>query len=405
MDKVTSITTVKPRIEWLDGIKGISCLMLFILHFFMGFYPAYHFGEAQESHLNGFEVWLLNSPLNMFFAGNVFVALFCMISGLVLALQVMNMKNPLEKIPGVVIKRYLRLMLPVVPIGFFVWVVSKLGLFYNIEAVQYTLSGWLTQYYSEDMSLGSMLSAVFVKIWFYGDDSISTAYWMLSQMFYGSFLAIILGTIYWQFKRFAGALYLFVFAVFLPRHDYLAAFAVGAIIAWMFKEGHMDIFKKFDIKVGCATSHSFSKVIGWICIALGIFLGGYPSGTEPTNYYRIMNIHFNEVWYFLGAFFIIFGVYQLEVVQKFLNIRPLKFLAKICYDIFLVHIPIIFSAGMGLFVLLMKNGMDYNVAVIITAVVTIPLVVIVSAFYNKYVGKSCSVVIKKIMDITEQKSR
>lgn len=402
MEKVTNLSTARTRIEWLDGIKGISCLMLFVLHFFLGFYPAYHFGEAQESHLNGFEIWLLNSPLNMLFAGNIFVALFCMISGLVLALQVMNMKNPLEKIPGVVIKRYLRLMLPVVPVGLCVWIACRFDLFYNIEAVQYTLSGWLTQFYYEPMSLGSVLGAVFVKIWFYGDDSISTAYWMLSQMFYGSFLAIILGTIYWKFKKYAGLIYLFVFVIFLPRHDYLAAFAIGAILAWMFKEGHMDILKKFDLKAGSDASHAFSKVIGWLCIALGIFLGGYPSGTEPTNYYRIMNVHFNEVWYFMGGFFVIFGVYQLEVVQNFLNIRPLKFLAKVCYDIFLLHIPIIFSVGMGLFVVLMRNNMDYNAAVVISGAVTIPLVIVVSAIYNKYVERVCGVVTSKIMKLIDR---
>ena len=402
MGNVTNISTAKPRIEWLDGIKGISCLMLFVLHFFLGFYPAYHFGESQASHLNGFETWLLNSPLNMFFTGNVLVALFCMISGLVLTLQVMSMKNPLEKMPGVVIKRYLRLMLPVVPIGIFVWMASQLGWFYNIEAVQYTLSGWLTQFYHDPMSLTSVLGAVFVKIWFYGDDSVSTAYWMLSQMFYGSFLAILLGTVYWKIKKYAGALYLATFVIFLPRHDYFAAFAVGAILAWMFKEGHMDILKKLDIKLGCASSHRFSKVMGWLCIALGIFLGGYPSGTEPTNYYSIMNIHFNEIWYFLGAFFIIFGVYQVELAQRFLNSKPLKFFSRVCYDIFLLHIPIIFSAGMGIFCLLMKNGFEYNVAVVITSVITLPLVVIISNIYNKYVGKACGVVTGKIMDILEK---
>lgn len=402
MGETINISAGKKRIEWLDGIKGLSCLMLFILHFLLGFYPAYHFGETQESHLGGFETWLLNSPLNMFFAGNVFVALFCMISGLVLAMQVMSMKNPLEKMPGVVIKRYLRLMLPVVPIGFFVWIVLKLGLFYNLEAVQYTLSGWLAQFYTGEMSLTSMLGAVFVKIWFYGDDSISTAYWMMSQMFYGSFLAIILGTIYWKIKKYAGLIYLATFVLFLPRHDYFAAFAVGAILAWMFKEGHMDILKKFDVKVGCAVSNTFSKIIGWLCIAIGIFLGGYPSGTEPINYYKVMNIHFNEVWYFLGAFLIVFGVYQVELVQKFLNLRPFKFLARVCYDIFLLHIPIIFSVGMGLFVVLMRIGMDYNIAVVITGAVTIPLVIVVSALYNKYVGKACTVVTKKIMSFIER---
>ena len=402
MDNVTNISTAKTRIEWLDGIKGISCLVLFILHFLMAFYPAHHFGASQPSHLDGFELWLLNSPFDIFLEGNVLVALFCMISGLVLTLQVMGMKNPLEKMPGVVINRYLRLVLPVIPIGFCVWLLLKLGLFFNIEAVQYTLSGWLTQFYTEEMSLTSMLSAVFIKIWFYGDDSISTAFWMLSQMFYGSFLAIILGMIYWKVKKYAGLLYLAVFVVFLPRHDFLAAFAVGAILAWMFKEGHMDIIKKFDIKAGRANSHLYSKIAGWLCIALGLFLGGYPSATEPTNYYRYMNIHFNEVWYFIGAFLIIFGVYQVEAVQSFLKTKPLKFLSRVCYDIYLLHIPIFFSVGMGLFVVMMRNGMNYNLAVIITGVITVSLVLVVSSIYNKYIGKACSVVSKKIMNFIQQ---
>ena len=372
----------KKRNKWIDGLKGIACFQVFFNHFMCSVYPAYYMAGEQPVHTNGFEKWLAYSPLNLLLEGEMYVAIFCLVSGIFLTLKVMKLGDNKSNLSPIIVGRYFRLVLPVVPVGILVSVMSKLHLFSNVKASAITGSKWLGSFYTEPIGFIKMFASVFVKTWFYGDDTISTAFWMLPQMFIGSFLAIILGVIYWKIKKKAVIVYIFVCLALIPRHDYVMVFAIGAIFAWMINEDCIEILK------GKSKGY-IATVIGLVLIVIGHLIAGYPIQLEPKGFYQYMNLGFNDLWRVCGGTLFLFGVWNVEFMQKILSIAPLSKLGEWCYEFYIIHIPLLFSIGMWMFVKLTEAGMNYNVASVITFFASFFATIFVAFLYSKYISKLC----------------
>ena len=395
-DDKNNIIPIRPeRIVWMDGLKGFACIMVMLNHMLHLFYPAYHFGESMMSHLNGYETKLYNSPLRFVVESRINVSIFCLLSGIVVALQVMNLSNVKDKLPSIVFKRYFRLMLPVLPAGIIVWIMLKLNLFTNVAAAMLTGSPWSAQYYREPVGLATILSSVIVKMWFYGDDVVSTALWVMPQIFYGSFLTILLALLYWKMKRKAIYPYIVVFIFLIPRHDHVGAFVLGVILAMLVKEELVDIGKLLK-------SQNAGILAGVIFIAIGLLFGGYPDYTEPVDFYSRFNIGNVELYYNLGSFCLVLGIYNCAGIKKILSTKAFQFLGSICYEVLILHIPVLFSVGTGIIILLANMNVGYNISVIISSVITIPLIIVLSWIYGKYVGKYAGIVTNKIATYLER---
>ncbi len=76
------------RILWLDGIKGIACIFIFLHHFFVHYFPAVYYGSLELSKAKGIDIYLSQSPIGFFLNGNFFVHLFLIISGYVITCTV-----------------------------------------------------------------------------------------------------------------------------------------------------------------------------------------------------------------------------------------------------------------------------------------------------------------------------
>ena len=370
----------KNRIEWLDGFKGIACVLIFIHHFLLAFFPSVHYGEAAVSHGNGVDVALAQSPFSVLVNGNFLVALFCMISGVVISLQVMNLKNK-NDLADVTVKRYFRLMLPLLPVGVLVFVLLRFGMFTNLESVLYTQSPWAELYYREPISFGEFLKSVLIDTWFVGDDTLSTAFWMLSKLFYGTFLSIVLSVIAWKYEKHTWLLYAVVAICFFGRSDLLCAFALGTLLAWMYRSSPL----------------LFSPFAGVPILLLGLFLGGFPSGVIPTNAYRFLFGEISSVdWHMLGAVLTLYGLFSLPWLQRGLSIKPFRWLGRISYAVYLLHIPVLFGLSTAIF-LWMKDRMGYLYSVGLSFGVSLLLLLVLSWGYHRVVEPLCVKAQRKIL--------
>ena len=383
--------TGKKRILWLDGLKGLACFFMFLAHWGEAVYPRVHFGSDAPLHTKKVEDFLHAFPLD----GWVFVAVFCICSGMMLSLKVMKAQKSADKLRSTgtqIVKRYLRLMLPMVPVAIVVWILGNTGAFWNVKAAEITGSKWLSKYYTEAPSIVGIVESVLVKTWFYGDDTISTAFWMMYQIFYGSMMSILMGMVYWVYKRKAFIIYGITFIVMLPRHDYVAGFALGAILALGLAEGIVDeMVARLKSRAGFLPG-----ILGIVFFVVGIILGAYPGDSEPMWPYTLLPAAFIEAYYSIGGFLVILGVWMSGGLQRIFTGKVMLFMGKISYELFLVHIPIMFSLGMWLWMLLFSAGMSYHAASLVTFTVICAVVIVVSWGYSRTFTKWCAAAAERI---------
>ena len=128
------------------------------------------------------------------------------------------------------------------------------------------------------------------------------------------------------------------------------------------------------------------KWLGWMIFILGVYLSSYPSAGAhlEETIYGIIPIVMVVPYHLAGALMLVLGVILLDPLQKFFGLPVFVKLGEISYSLYLVHFPVIATAGCWLFGILYRK-MDYNVAVGIVFVVTTILVWIISAGFTKYI--------------------
>lgn len=377
------------RIMWLDGLKGLACIGVLLHHFSLAFLPAVYYGDINMSKIqNQWDVKMAQAPYAFFINGNYMVALFCLISALVLGLKVINLENR-QSVADMFIKRYPRLMLPTIPVIISVYVMLKYEWFAHLQAVAWTQSPWLGGYYLEKVSFKRCIEGIFVTTWYTSDSTFSNAFWMLGSLFFGSVLAIVLSMFTWKIRHNAvDIIYVFCVLLYIRVNTLQLAFVLGVLLAHLYKE------RKYLFN---------HKGIGLICLLIGIFLGGYPSGVMPTNIYCYFNILPQEIlsyqfWHIFGAFFTVYGLWNLGSACKILECRGIQFLGKISYAIYLIHIPLLFSASCHIFDRIMASGkLSYLNSVWITLAFTMACVLLLGWLYNRYIEEWCNKLLNGVL--------
>lgn len=375
------------RIAWIDGLKGIASLMIFLHHFILAFIPALYYGTSVGYMLSNNEGVLADSPFLFFVGGHFLVNIFLLLSGLVLSLQVYRINSVKELITKMV-SRYMRLAFPVFIISLLVYVLLRYGLFYNTQFAEITGSPWLSLYYKVPLSLKSVFETSFYSVWFIGNDDYSTAFWMLTHLFYGSILTYI--SIF-SIRKINKQIQLFIILSLIIitglYNSYLMNFTFGMLIAWMIihqsKLIHQDKWR-------------------WLFIIAGCLLAGYPQGVIPTNYYRYLTpiYHYfksNVMIHSLGSFFIVLGIFKLNVTFKFLNGFIAQYLGKLSYSIYLIHIPILFSITSILALTLHQYNFPYQFNILISLLISLILLIFLSEIFERFIIKPLNTVINSLI--------
>ncbi len=375
------------KLVYLDGLKGLGCVCVFLTHYVFAFYYGmYHYEEA-SCHLPGnLDIAVGKSPFNLFFNGNTAVRLFLVLSGYLLCLSFFR-KREKEKLKKSACRRYRRLMPPVLAVNGAVWLCMSLGLYQNKAAA--VLAGseeWFAGFNAFAPSFAGMLKESLYGCFLFGVNDYNGVVWTLQMLFLGAYLDYGLAYFVSRF-RFRWLIYAGV-AALLVRTDFLSIF-LGYVLCDLM---HTDwAFRK---KL-CA-----SRFLNGCLLVLGLYFMCYPSagfGYEGTVW-GILPFVFVNYYHIFGVLCFLTAVLNLEVLQQFFAWKGFLYLGRISYSLYLIHFPVIATFG-AWFLLTFQERFGYNRTCLLDLVLISGITVGLSELSVRFVeplGKKGEILIERV---------
>jgi peptidoglycan/LPS O-acetylase OafA/YrhL len=367
------------KIKCLEGIRGIAAFIVVLHHFGLAFYPTYYSMNLAEGHMDygNVEKMVGTSPLNFFVNGSMAVSVFFVLSGIVLSHRFFQTKNA-DILRGLAIKRYPRLMLPVLFATLLFYVVKLSGYVFSAPAAIITKSvWWLPTIGGFDLDIWLMLKTTLWNVFFIGNNSYITVLWTMSMEIYGSFLVFAILLLFGQ-MRSRGFIYgiISIYFVFMSQPFHLA-FVIGIVLSDLMNNKPQVFiqFNKFYILIPL--------------LILGFYLASYPTSNfvkiEETIY-RYLNFGILELYHTLGAILLIFSVLCSKSLQKIFSNSVSLFLGKISFSLYLLH-PIVIASFSSFLIIQCKDWKYYNNAGLFVFILTLIVSFIISYLMTIFVDK------------------
>lgn len=349
------------RLKYLDGLKGFGCLMVFITHLKM-----FGFTHPYEAF----------SFINEVFFGDMFINVFLIASAYGITSSIHSNRQKGKGLRSLILKRYLRLAIPIAFILLLSAIIHYCGLQWNNEAAALGGNKLLTEFYSSVTLTGlvkAMLLSPFGQLYGW----LSPA-WMLKYIFYGTFMtiALVLGTEgIKKWKVYA----ICIFFAFL--FYYIDGRMIFIILGFMLYE-YIQTQKK-------------SKYDVWIAMIFFLLYLVLRAATYYFHFHRHGNISYSL------ALLLTIAVVHSSPIQKILSSNVMLWLGKISMSVYLIHFILLVSFSSWVYVIF--YGQPPFVLSLINLVLSTSFLLFVSWLSQKYIEeKIASPLTQKIIHFIEK---
>ena len=368
------------RLTELEGLRGLAAVAVVIFHSLVIFYPVMFYGVisgwSPVQHLR-IEDNLFGNPLMFFASGAFAVAIFFVLSGFVLSYGFFSTKKE-SVVRRIAAKRYLRLMLPALVSVILAWSMMSLGLTDGkTHADVITQAGPSSSLWG---FLPNIFTAMSQGVWGVFSSVISTGLynpvlWTMLYEFWGSFavFAVIL--------LFGGAKHRWIIYCLLALasfNTWYLGFLTGMVLADLYAN-RQQIFSSLR-----------SKRIAWTLLITGLFLGGYPASFAANSVYKLLklsNVSYSvdlSIYMTLGATMVVYAVLTIPLIKNALRRKRLCILGKYTFSMYLIHLPILFTLGLGIFAKI-EPFLGYNKSVIVSLLISLPVVALATWLFERYI--------------------
>lgn len=338
------------RFDYIDGMKGLAALSVFSWHFALDTGAIYYPVDTLTSH----------SLTRFLIDGCVAVCVFILLSGFSNAYSLSLKPLTIKTVRDTLVKRYLRLAVPIAPIIVIVACMRWLGLMYNYEYAEFSGIQIATSSYNHatyPFLFIRMLKALVCSP--IGDvTGIDLPLWMLKYVFIGAYFVLMMHIITHR-MRIRYRLLIIGFATFL----------IGYLISLYY----------VPALVGLALLYVFP------------FLnkGNYLISLFSLALTAITYLFFPDIMFPLkGVFtavFLVVGVISCPVLKKILGCGFLKWLGSISLMVYLIHMPLICSLSYYLHMRLPISAKP--ILSIIVFIITLLILLALSHFLTKWIEK------------------
>jgi peptidoglycan/LPS O-acetylase OafA/YrhL len=348
---------------FLDGLRGLAALFVFIQHYIGSFDANVHehgFGEHGNYYLASLPFLRI-----LFSGGSAAVAIFFVLSGYVLSKSPLGLlRNGKRYACGMslassIIRRPIRLYIPPlgVTLAFAILMHAPFGILPEVPWPQpkgtifAELTNWLFEsinFFSPFRTHGSN------QAWF----SYSLVAWTIPIELKGSMLIYVLTAIY----AFSGSplslslLFLLITVIVLLHLGVwtMACFIAGLILAYL------DVYSLDTTYLARRFTQRAQSLFRHVIFIIGYFLlcqpahAGHPEYSLDTpGWYHLTVLtpkaydkdQYYRYWHSWGAALMVYSTLRIQWLQQLLNTRPLRYLGKVSFMLYLVHLPVLAILG------------------------------------------------------------
>lgn len=316
-----------PRIEALDGLRGIAAAIVVAYHYLL----LMHWEVVPR---RGMDVPIISDvPLSILWNGPFSVTVFFVLSGFVIAAAADRRQ---ADILYSVTTRYLRLAIPATASVMLAWI--WLSVFpeatFALQDSSDPPSPWLRNTYQVDipgphLAVIDGLIANFVR----GFSRFNNVLWTMQFELIGSVCIFLAYGLFSPKMRFAVFLVVGMGAALIEREAYYLSFVAGMFIYEGRKTGVFDSLSKSSGSVALI----LGLLIGWPAAGLGERLG---FEVAP----RLFELgHPASVWPVIAAALLVFAALKSSAFTVLLNAPISQFLGRISFGLYLVHVPLLYT--------------------------------------------------------------
>lgn len=366
------------KMDCFEGLRGVASLAVLLSHLVGAFWPRV-WEWRQPMDAPAAVRWAVPALARLLIDGQFAVAIFFLLSGFVLSLSFFRTGSH-EALSSAAVRRYFRLMVPAAFSILLAYAVLKAGLMYNQRAAQYMAESlgaphpWLTFFYAFTPRLKDALRECFWDALFGNTALYNQNLWTLSVEFAGSFLV-------YGFLALAGNL----------RRRGLCYLVVGVLLVLNNRVLLLDFLAGMALcDLYTANQARRRLTLPWPAAALLAAAGlgvNYIKLCGPLHL-GLVDVERRPCYEAAAGALLLAAVAFSPALQRPLRSRPLLFLGKISFALYLVHLVVICSLASGLYLLLRQGyGLRHSPAAAIASLACVGVSMAAAWFMALYVDR------------------
>jgi len=364
------------KMNSIEGIRGLAALMLLFGNLIAGFYPELARPSEEQMVGHSYAVELAaTTPLRVVWDGQWAISIFCVLSGFVVALAFFRFGGT-EATTSTAIRRYFRLIIPATASVFLAYFLMKCGCMFNreaadcLEAYRSGHGAWFRLLYDFQPIFRNAFKEGSWSM-FLGQTTYNPSLGTMTLALQGGFVICAFVTLFGRIRHrwvvyLAGSLVLV-----LSNNLALWQFLLGAALA--------------DVYVADEIRQSGFRLPFWVSLpaAVGaIYLATLQTSSPLSLTWVVLDR--NAFYQAVASFLLVGAVIFSPLLRRIQEMALLRFLGKISFSLYLVHLPLLCSVGCGLYLLARQSfGWSHTVGVTLAAGGTVGAAVLVAwAFYH-----------------------
>ncbi|WP_312626711.1 acyltransferase [Scandinavium sp.] len=357
------------KISYLEGLRGISCMVVIFDHCVNDFYPALrHTGDPGVA--GAIKTIIAASPLNIIYSGLISVFIFFVLSGYVLSYKYHKTKE-LSVVTIGALKRYFRLLIPVIASMIFFWLCfESISLIFGDR---------------NPFSLNTIIKTSVYNVFFTGKDVINGPLWTMHIELMGSFVVFALIALTHNLSK-RWLIYTACLAYSFNTVYFL--FIFGAFVCDIVTSGYL------KDKFTCTNKY----MLAFLFVTSLIFMS-YPTirpGVSTIGMHSIMKIDTNfniaSFWHILGVCLFFYFSMNSKITQDIFSRKTPLFLGKISFSSYVIHFPIL--------LLVKRFGLDFgngSLTLLLNSFLVYFFSIIVSIAFEKYIDRNAVHISNKLV--------